>query len=100
MDFDLISARSDIEAIDKAMIELFIKRMKKSAIIARYKSENRLPITDNVREVQLLQYNLCFLSSLTDDRMIKDLYCKFFQNTLDISKEYQKEITKNGTSND
>ncbi|MCL2023313.1 MAG: chorismate mutase [Oscillospiraceae bacterium] len=50
--------RTEIDAVDKGMLELFLRRMELAGEIGAYKRENALPVRDKERERQLL-YKLC-----------------------------------------
>ena len=47
--------RNEIDAIDKELVNLFVKRMGVAAQVAEYKRETGKPILDPERESKLLQ---------------------------------------------
>lgn len=84
----LEEARIKIDEIDESIISLYEKRMEVVLDVIRYKIENNIPITDNSREVLMLEKNL---------KKIKDpKYKKYYKSVLEgfikASKEMQKDI--------
>ncbi len=51
---ELSELRNEIDAIDKELLPLFVKRMETANRIAEYKRENHLPVLDTARERELL----------------------------------------------
>lgn len=82
---DLEQCRKDIEEIDKAMAELFEKRMETAGCIAEYKKTFGLPIFDAAREKALIERNLEYIENDTF-KMYYELYLK---DVMEISKKYQ-----------
>lgn len=84
---ELSELRKAITETDNKMAELFLKRMKISEEIARYKRANGLPIYDPEREKQNL---------LEGGKRVppeyEPLYRKFLQMNMDLSKERQHQI--------
>jgi monofunctional chorismate mutase len=78
--------RKEIEAIDKEMLELFIKRMDISYQIGSYKKEHHLPIFDEKREKALLEKQ----RELLDNEVLWPLYKEFLKEVMKLSKEFQK----------
>lgn len=85
---DLKEIRDRISDIDTAMAGLFAERMKAAGEVARYKLERGLPIEDLERERQLIEEK----SALIDDEETRDLYIRFLQTTMDISKSLQYRV--------
>ena len=54
---ELENAREEINEIDREMAKLFEKRMTAAREVAKYKKEHALPITDALREEQLIKKN-------------------------------------------
>ncbi|MCR5509155.1 MAG: chorismate mutase [Lachnospiraceae bacterium] len=92
----LTENRQAIEEIDKKMAELFVKRMACSGNIAQYKTANGIPILDQGREKELIEKNGEYIS----DDVIKPYYMDFFKTVLDISKQYQKDLTERNINED
>jgi len=80
--------RKEINDLDEKIAELFEKRMKVAEGIARYKSDNNLPILDKKREELLLEKNLKYIKNSQLEKYYKDFLVSF----MDISKDYQNSI--------
>lgn len=80
--------RIEIDNIDTQTIELFEKRMDVIIEVIKYKIENNIPITDNNREMQMLEKNL--------KKIKNEKYRKYYKSILEgfltASKEMQKDI--------
>ena len=85
---DLETLRMSIDETDKAMAELFEKRMKTAEQIARYKRENGIPVRDEQREEVLIERN----STLIADEALKPYYTQFIRETIELSCAYQREL--------
>ncbi len=81
-------AREQINAIDKEMIDLFLKRMEAVQMVIEYKKENNLPILDENRESLLKEKNLSILNS----KELEPFYLTFLEGMLKASKDYQKDL--------
>ena len=83
---DIKDLREQIDAIDNEMTDLFGKRMKRAEEIAKYKTENNLPVHDGERERKLL--------ARVYDRADSEIagYTKvLFTTVMDLSKSYQNK---------
>ena len=81
---DLMELRNEIDEIDDAILELFIKRLNIAENIAKYKAANSLPVLSAAREQEILSR----IRELAGDE--KAEYAeKIFASILEISKEYQ-----------
>ena len=78
--------RKEINQIDQAFLELFIKRINVSKEIGAYKKANKIPVFDQKREQDNLNQQRIILN---DDRLWA-LYQPLYQHLMDISKEVQK----------
>lgn len=85
---DLEKARLTINEVDKAMAELFEKRMEAAKTVAEYKKIHGLQITDLAREQEVIKRNSAYIKN--DD--LKSYYINFLQSNMDISKSYQHRI--------
>ncbi len=85
---DLVKKRKEIEEIDKAMADLFEKRMEASAAIAAYKKEHGLPVRDASREKLLLEKNRQYI----EDPDHEEYYVSFLKNIVDLSSRYQHRL--------
>jgi len=76
--------RKEISEINDEMLALFIRRMELSSQVARYKKANGLPTLDRKREEAILQK----VADSTDEEY-RQYALKFFQELMNLSKEYQ-----------
>ncbi len=83
-----LEAREAIAKIDAEMAALFCKRMQAVERIAAYKGEHGLPIFDGQRERALIERN----SALIEDEQYSAYYLRFLQHTMQLSREYQRNI--------
>lgn len=90
MDERLDEARRSINAIDRQMAELFEERMKAVSMVAAYKMSHDMPVFDAAREKEVIERNLSYIQN--ED--IRSYYKEFLQNTMEVSKEYQKQLIK------
>jgi chorismate mutase/prephenate dehydratase len=90
---DISELRSQIDSIDKELVELFKKRMNVSAEVAEYKKQNGLKVLDASRERALLA-KVSELSGKEFDEYTRVLYATI----LDISRAYQHK--RLGSSNE
>lgn len=91
----LDTIRAKINNIDRQMAILFEKRMKASREVAEYKKEHKLPIYDAKREQELIEQN----KACIENSEIQEDYVSFLKHTMDISKDYQKRILEEASSN-
>ena len=84
----LNETRKKINEIDKAMAELFVKRMEAAAEVAEYKSKHGLPIFDAAREDDVIRRN----SELVESDEIRAYYVNFMKNNMAVSKSYQSKL--------
>ncbi|NCB33647.1 MAG: chorismate mutase [Erysipelotrichia bacterium] len=87
---DLKESRNKINEIDSELAALFEQRMHTVREIIRYKSQNGLPVLDSSREEENRQRN----AEKIQDETLKEYFLKWYQNTMDISKQYQKDLLK------
>ena len=85
---DLDKARQEIDRIDREMALLFESRLNAAEIIARYKTENGLPVFDPHRESVLIEKN----SAMLNNTVYTSYYVSFLQAVMDISKRYQSRL--------
>ena len=84
----LLKAREIINETDKAIAELFEKRMEAVRLVAEYKKERGLPVFDASREDAVVKGNLQYIN----DEDIKEFYVPFLKETMNISKRFQHRI--------
>ncbi|MDO4804248.1 MAG: chorismate mutase [Lachnospiraceae bacterium] len=85
---DLKEAREEIGKIDAEMAGLFVRRMEAAREIAYYKKEHGLFIEDLEQEARVLESR----GRLVEDESLRPFYLKFLQNTMDVSKEWQRSL--------
>ncbi|MCR4771212.1 MAG: chorismate mutase [Oscillospiraceae bacterium] len=85
---DLNEAREAIDAVDGEMARLFVRRMEAVREIAAYKLAHGLPTEDRERE-RLMEERLC---ALIDDAGLRPFYLRFLENTVELSKSYQRGL--------
>ncbi len=85
---DIKNIRNEIDAVDKEMAKLFIKRMDLSKEVALYKQSVGAKIEDKQREEEILAKN----SLLIENDEYKPYYADFLNSNMRISKRYQKRI--------
>lgn len=79
--------RKKMDAIDKEMTELFIKRMKVIENIAKYKKENNLPVINKEREAVVITTN----ADLVEEEY-RQYYIDFISKAIKISRDFQAKI--------
>lgn len=84
----LEQARTEINEIDAAMAELFVRRMRASELVAEYKKQHGLPVQDPVREARVLRNN----SERIEDDDLRAYYVNFIKSTMALSRSYQEKI--------
>ena len=83
---ELTDIRAQIDATDKALVDLFVKRMALSAQVADYKKANNLPIHVPAREREILQ-EVAKLSGPDMANYTRVLYSMIFE----LSRSYQSK---------
>ena len=89
---DLNEAREKIKAVDEEMASLFEKRMEIVRDVAAFKRENGLPVEDPAQEARVIEGR----SALIKDPELKPLYVRFLQDTMDVSKTWQRLLSRDG----
>lgn len=89
-DNKLLTARNIIDETDKAMAELFRRRMQAAKLVAEYKIEHGLPIKDAAREEQIIRRNAEYLAGEED--MVRSSYVNFMRDVIDLSCKYQSRL--------
>ncbi len=84
----LEESRKIINETDTELVKLFERRMKAVEGVIRYKMENGLPIFDAGREAE----NIARCSALMEYPELQPYFEKWYRETMNISKEYQKAI--------
>ncbi len=84
----LDKARATIDEVDEQIAALFEKRFEAVRDVIDYKIENRLPIFDSSREEVIKEKNTARIQNPD----IRPYYKVWYEDLLDLSKQYQKEI--------
>ncbi len=87
---DLSELRVEIDEIDSKIAELFEMRMDIAKNVVLYKIANNMEIFQPEREKEVLLKNC----KRIQEENIKPYANDFFQNLMDLSKEYQKTFLK------
>ncbi len=83
---NLEECRAEIDAIDRELVELLVKRMYASMDVAIYKKENHMPVYDAERERQLLTK----VRSLAGDAYAEAVE-RVYDTILTVSKQKQMQ---------
>ena len=84
----LQQARDTINAVDRELARLFTERMHAVRQVAEYKEERGLPIFDAAREAEVLKK----AGNLIDDDTLRSYFLLFMEETMKISKRYQRSL--------
>jgi len=84
---DLTDYRKQIDEVDRALVELFLRRMDIAAGIAEFKKANGLPVLDSSREAAKLR-NICESAPEEMREYLRELYSRIFE----LSRAHQAGI--------
>lgn len=84
----LEKARETISRVDSEMAALFTERMRAAELVAAYKKEHGLPITDAEREAAVIRNG----AQQVDDPILREYYVRFIQETMALSRAYQSRL--------
>jgi len=84
----LENAREEIRKVDAEIAELFLRRMRAARDVADYKKERGIPILDTAQEERVIKRN----SALVKDDELKPYYVEFLENTMAVSRRYQRRL--------
>lgn len=87
---NLNDARKEINAIDREMAALWLKRMEAVKAVVEFKKANGIPVLDTAREAALLESNL---GQIPEN--LRDFYIEFQRGVVGVSKMYQREVLGN-----
>ena len=83
----LQKARQEIDAVDREMAQLFVRRMRAVEAVADYKREFGLPILDTAREDAVVAKN----AARVEDDDLRPYYVEFLRDTMKASRHYQRK---------
>ena len=86
----LQESRIRINEIDDQLVRLFEERMHTVENVAKYKAENNIPVFDSFREKENIEKN----SAKLKDPRLRKYFEEWYQYTMEVSKEYQKDLLK------
>ena len=84
----LEKARETINRVDSEMAALFTERMRAAELVAAYKKEHGLPITDAEREAAVIRNG----AQQVEDPILREYYVRFIQETMALSRAYQSRL--------
>ena len=87
-DQTLISAREEINRIDREMAELFCQRLRAVQDVAAYKKRRGLPVLDPAREKEVIARN----AALIEDDVMREYYICQLRSTMALSRRYQHRL--------
>lgn len=87
---DLNSMRTEIDAIDDQLLQLFLQRMEIVCNVAQYKLQNNLPVFHPVREKEIVAR-----MQLSSPAGMEDYTRTYFEEIMAISRSIQKRIIEN-----
>ena len=86
---NLDELRTEIDNVDKQLVDLFEKRMQIAESICEYKKENNLPIYNCTREDKLLLER----TDLLKNSKLASFAERFFCGLMEISRDYQTNLS-------
>ena len=87
----LSEARKAIDECDRAIAQLFEKRMEAVGAIAEYKRSRGLPVYDPERELQVIERNSALVSPA-----LRPYYTRFLESTMEVSRQFQHDLRRDG----
>lgn len=85
---DLIKYRSEIDSIDKELVELLEKRLELSEKVGLYKKERNMEILNIERENQVIENNL----KLVKNQNYKTYVTEILKTIMEESKKLQSQL--------
>ncbi len=84
----LTELRQQIDAIDKQVVQLLIERMTCSQKIGDYKKKNNLPISDPLREEEIIQEKIKLFAErdLADPLFVRKLFLLLFEKSREMQE--------------
>lgn len=86
----LEEARNEIDEIDSAMAELFVRRMESVKKVVAHKQANNLPVFDSSREEAVIAKNLARLPSTVQEEL-GSFYKDFIVHNMNVAKAFQRK---------
>jgi chorismate mutase / prephenate dehydratase len=80
--------RNKLNSIDEQILKLFENRMDIVSLVAKYKTENNLPVFDKSREEEVIIKAV----GLLKNPQLSEYASEFFKSLMSVSKKYQQDI--------
>lgn len=80
--------REEIDNVDREIVKLFERRMEIVLEVAKYKTDNNLPILNISREEEVIKQNTKYLKNADLSNYLREFYI----NLMNLSKNYQNRI--------
>ena len=85
---DLLEIRTQLDGIDREIVELFEKRMRLSGEVAEFKIQTGKPVYDKDREMQKIDS----VTDMVDGGFMKQAVSELFTQMMTISRHYQYKL--------
>ena len=85
--------RQEIDAIDRELVDLFLRRMEVTGKVGEWKQQNGVPVLDAEREKRVIAAK----SALTDDPARRADLAELYETIMAISRRQQRHLVKEGT---
>ncbi|MBQ3888779.1 MAG: iron-containing alcohol dehydrogenase, partial [Clostridia bacterium] len=85
----LDEVRREINAVDREMAALFVRRMEAARAVAAYKKEHGLPVRDAEREKVVLAQG----AAAVENEELRPYYLQFLQEEMALSRRFQERLT-------
>lgn len=85
----LIKARQEIDAVDREIAALFVRRMNAVRLVSEYKTEHGLPVYDAAREEAIIAAG----ASRVEDEELRSYYVEFLRDTMKVSRQFQEKLS-------
>ena len=89
---ELEEYRDQIDEVDKALSELFLRRMAITEQVGRYKLEHRLPVLDAARERRVVEMR----TAATEDPERRADLSALYESIMAISRRQQRRLVHEG----
>lgn len=85
--------RQEIDAIDRELVDLFLRRMEVTGKVGEWKQQNGVPVLDAEREKRVIAAK----TALTDDPARRADLAELYETIMAISRRQQRHLVKEGT---
>ena len=84
--------RQEIDAIDRELVDLFLRRMEVTGKVGAWKQQNGVPVLDAEREKRVIAAK----TALTDDPARRADLAELYETIMAISRRQQRHLVKEG----